>query len=284
MKLSIVVLCWNDLKVIGDCLRSIYEQTTDIEFEVLVSDNGSTDGSIEFIHYNYPHVHVLENGKNLGFARGNNVGIAQSSGQYVLILNPDTIIHDRALERWVAFADRHPEAGAFGCRVLNPDGSYQGPARPFPTIFRDWIAALYLRRFAYISELFVSDTYTGWKGDTERVIDWQSGCCVMFRADVLKSLSGFDGQFFYHFEEVDLCRRVWNAGYPILYTPDAVITHLGGTVRQSLSSALRDRKISQPLPLLLQAFRCKRGTPVPPHRLSLDKTSSIGMVLVWTVF
>ena len=228
MKLSIVILCWNDLKVIGDCLRSIYNETKDIEFEVIVSDNGSNDGSVEFIKREYPRVRMVENGENLGFAKGNNAGIRLSTGEYVLILNPDTIIHDGALQRWTVFADRHPEAGAFGCRVLNRDGSYQGPARPFPTIFRNWIAALYLRPLTYLSNLIVSDVYTGWKGDSERVIDWQSGCCVMFRADVLKSLGGFDGEFFYHFEEVDLCRRVWDAGYSILYTPDAVITHLGG--------------------------------------------------------
>lgn len=228
MTLSIVILCWNDLKVIDDCLRSIYEETQTIDFEVIVSDNDSTDGSIQYIHHNYPHVRVLENGENLGFAKGNNRGIAQSSGKYVLILNPDTIIRDRALEKLVAFAECHPEAGAFGCRVLNRDGSYQGPARPFPTLFRDWIAALYLRPLAHVWDRFISDTYTGWKGDSERVIDWQSGCCVMFRGNLLKGLGGFDEQFFYHFEEVDLCRRVWNAGHSIIYTPAAVITHLGG--------------------------------------------------------
>ena len=228
MKLSVVILSWNDLKVIDDCLGSIYRETRDIDFEVIVSDNGSTDGSREFINQHYPDVRIIANGVNLGFAKGNNAGIACSSGEYVLILNPDTIIHGGALQRWVAFADCHPEAGAFGCRVLSRDGSYQGPARPFPTVFRDWIAALYLRPLAYLSEFFISDTYTGWKGDTERAIDWQSGCCVMFRSNVLRSLGGFDGQFFYHFEEVDLCRRVWDAGYPILYTPTVVITHLGG--------------------------------------------------------
>lgn len=228
MKLSIVILCWNDLKVIGDCLHSIYEETRDLEFEVIVSDNGSTDGSLEFIARNYPQVQVIENGTNLGFAKGNNVGIARSRGEHVLILNPDTIIHERALEKLVAFAERHPGAGAFGCRVLNRDGSYQGSARPFPTLWRDWLGALFLRPLAYLSDRFISDSYTGWKGDSERVIDWQSGCCVMFRASVLHRLGGFDQQFFYHFEEVDLCRRVWNAGYPIVYTPEAVITHLGG--------------------------------------------------------
>lgn len=228
MKLSIVILCWNDLKVIGSCLRSIYDETRDIDFEVIVSDNGSTDGSLTFIKDTYPRVRVIENDTNLGFAKGNNVGIEQSNGDYILILNPDTIIHNRALERLVRFADKHCEAGGFGCRVLNRDGSYQGSARPFPSIWRDWIAALYLRPLAYLSDVFISDVYTGWKGDTERVIDWQSGCCVMFRAPLLKGLGGFDQQFFYHFEEVDLCCRVWEAGYPIIYTPDAVITHLGG--------------------------------------------------------
>jgi hypothetical protein len=228
MKLSVVIICWNDLKVIADCLRSIFAGTHTVDFEVIISDNGSTDGSLEFIRQHYPTVRVVENRANLGFAKGNNAGIAASRGEYVLILNPDTIIHDGALDRWIDFADRHPEAGAFGCRVLNPDGSFQNPARPFPTTWRDGIAALYLRPLAYLSDAFISDTYTGWKGDTERPIDWQSGCCVMFRGELLKRLGGFDEQFFYHFEEVDLCRRVWKAGHPILYTPEVTITHLGG--------------------------------------------------------
>jgi GT2 family glycosyltransferase len=228
MKLSIVILCWNDLKVIGDCLRSIYACTHRTDFEVIVSDNGSTDGSLEFIRREYPRVRLIENGVNLGFGRGNNTGIRASRGEYVLILNPDTIIQNDALDVLVEFAGRHPKAGAFGCQVLNPDGTYQGPARPFPTIWRSWIAALYVRPLAFLSETFISDTYTGWRGDTERAIDWQSGCCVMFRGDLLNSLGGFDEQFFYNFEEVDLCRRVWNAGKTILYTPKAKIVHLGG--------------------------------------------------------
>ena len=228
MKLSVVIICWNDLRVIRECLRSIYAGTHSIDFEVLVSDNGSTDGSLEFIRQNHPDVRVLENGANLGFGKGNNVGIRASNGDYVLILNPDTIIHDGALDRLVQFADQHPEAGAFGCRVLNPDGTYQTSARLFPTVRRYWVSALGLKKLANVSRMFLYEEYPRWFGETERPIDWQSGCCVMFRGGLLRSLGGFDEQFFYHFEEVDLCRRVWSSGHPILFTPDAVITHLGG--------------------------------------------------------
>jgi N-acetylglucosaminyl-diphospho-decaprenol L-rhamnosyltransferase len=228
MQLSIVIICWNDWKVIENCLRSIFEGTCGLDFEVIVSDNGSTDGSVERIQTQFPTVRVVENKANLGFAKGNNSGIRASRGEYVLILNPDTIVHDGSLQRWIAFAIRHPEGGAFGCRVHNPDGSYQESARPFPTVRRSLIAALGLRRVGYLGPVFASDIYLGWKGDTERLVDWQSGCCVMFRGDVLNSLGGFDERFFYHYEEVDLCHRVWEAGYPILFTPEASITHLGG--------------------------------------------------------
>lgn len=228
MKLSIVIICWNDLRVIGNCLRSIYSGIQSNEFEVLVSDNGSSDGSVDFIRKSYPKVCILQNSANLGFAKGNNAGIRESQGQYILILNPDTIVHEGSLEKLVEFADRHPEAGAFGCRVLNPDGSYQVSARLFPTIWRSWLAALYLRRLASVSNIFAMDVYPGWRGDSERPVDWQSGCCVMFRGNLLKQLGNFDEQFFYHFEEVDLCRRVRSAGYSILFTPEATITHLGG--------------------------------------------------------
>ncbi len=120
MKLSIVIICLNDEKYILDCIRSIYEETNSIPFEVIVADNGSSDGSVESVRSQFPQTRVVENRANLGFGGGNNAAISVARGEYVLILNPDTIIRDRALEKLVAYADRHPEGGAFGCRVLNP--------------------------------------------------------------------------------------------------------------------------------------------------------------------
>jgi GT2 family glycosyltransferase len=228
MKLSIIILCWNDLKVITDCLTSIYAGTHSIEFEVIVSDNGSTDGSVQFIRENFPQVRLLDNGRNLRFSKGNNVGIRASQGEYVLILNPDTIIHDGTLDKLIVFADKHPEAGAFGCRVLNADGTYQGCIWPFPTPRSQWCWALHLHLLARLSDWFHPGCYVGWRGNTERTIGWPGGCFVLARGELLRRLGGFDEQFFYYYEDTDLCRRIWDAGHSILYTPDVSITHLGG--------------------------------------------------------
>jgi GT2 family glycosyltransferase len=246
MKLSIVILCWNDRDIINNCLESIYASTHSTPFEVIVSDNGSSDGSVELIRTKYPAVRVIENGANLRFAMGNNVGIRASSGEYVLILNPDTIIHDHALDKLTTFADKHLEAGAFGCRVLNSDGSYQESGRPFPTIRREWISALYLRPLVYLSKWFMPDVYTRWRGDTQRTVDWLSGCFIFLRADLLKRIGGFDEQFFYYYEDMDLCKRVWGAGYSIIFTPEASITHLGGqSTKRSPTSFLLDSQVTR---------------------------------------
>jgi N-acetylglucosaminyl-diphospho-decaprenol L-rhamnosyltransferase len=228
MKLSIVIICWNDLKVIANCLKSIFDETNHFDFEVIVSDNGSTDGSVDFIRERFPQTRIVENNANLGFAKGNNAGICIAQGEYILILNPDTVVLNRALEKLVAFADRHPESGAFGCRVLNPDSSFQNPAYPIPTVSRYLVGALYLRWLGHLSRAFESDFYLGWEGREERTIGYQMGCCVMFRGELLKRLGGFDERFFYHFEETDLCCRVWQSGSSILFFPGAEIVHLGG--------------------------------------------------------
>ncbi len=253
MKLSIVIICWNDWNVIENCLKSILSRPQGITYEIIVTDNDSTDGSVERIRACFPPVKVIANGENLGFAKGNNAGIRIARGEYVLILNPDTIVHEGSFARWVEFADRHTDAGAFGCKVHNPDGSYQESARPFPTVRRALIAALYLRPLAHLWSGFLADAYPGWRGDSEREVDWQSGCCVMFRGDLLRELGGFDEGFFYHYDEVDLCHRVWDAGHRILFTPTASITHLGG---QSTGPVTTIRwKHRFPVPSAIETYR-----------------------------
>ena len=219
------------MRDIAKCLESVYAETKALDFEVIVADNGSSDGSLAYIREHFPKVRLVANGRNLCFGPGNNMGFHLATGDYVLILNPDTIIHERAIEKLVAYADRHPEAGAFGCRTLNQDGSLQGTAQPRPTVFRYLIRALYLRGLARVSSAFDSDQYIGWDGTTEREIGFQGGCTLLVRGPLLRELSGFDPQFLHQFEDADLCHRVWKSGKTVRYCPEAEITHIGGQQR-----------------------------------------------------
>lgn len=230
MKLSVVIICWNDRACIMDCIESVCAQTDAIDYEILVADNGSDDGSVGMIRNRFPNVRIIENGANLGFGKGNNAAIRVAQGDYTLILNPDTIIHDQALQKLVEYADSRPTAGAFGCRVLNLDGSLQLTTHPLPTIWGAFVAAVGLR---WSSQKLVRWVRGGSEREwnSERPIRFQAGCCLLVRSRLLKALGGFDERFFYQLEDADLCRRIWDSGQSVLFYPGAEITHIGGKSR-----------------------------------------------------
>jgi len=235
MKLSIVIICWNDAKVILDCISSVYAETGTIDYEIIVSDNASSDGSVATVRQHFPSVRVVENSENGGFGKGNNAGIRVAKGEYILILNPDTIIRDRALEKLVAYAECHPEAGAFGCRVLNSDGSVQVSAHPLPTLWTSLVKALGIRWVGRLWKGCCVDEYADWDGRSERQIGFQAGCCLLARGELFRELGGFDERFFHQFEDADLCRRIWESGRSVVFYPGAEIIHIGGQNRGTYS-------------------------------------------------
>jgi len=230
MKLSIVIICWNDADCLGACLESIYAQKVPFEFEVIVSDNASTDGSPDLVR-SYSRTILLENGGNLGFGPGNNAGAALAKGEYLLILNPDTVLHEGALTRLVAFLDATPDAGAVGPRVLNTDGTFQLSAHPLPSFSRFLVKALFLRFLGYLSPRFPADEYMGWKGEKTRTVGFVAACALLMRTDLFRALGGFDPAFKHQFEDSDLCTRVWQEKLAVYFYPWATITHIRGANR-----------------------------------------------------
>ena len=226
MDVSIVIVNWNTREILHKCLDSVYQQTRNIDFEVIVIDNGSTDGSAEMVQAEFCKVRLIRNLNNAGFAAGCNQGIAVSKGRYVLLLNSDTVILDNAIAKTVGFADSHPKAAVVSCRVLNPDGTMQQTCFMFPSILNLFLACTHLCRFFPSSRFFGREYMTWWKRDDVREVDVVTGCFMLLRQKALKQTGVLDERFFMYGEETDLCYRLKQAGWVTLFTTDAEIIHL----------------------------------------------------------
>jgi GT2 family glycosyltransferase len=221
------------------CLRSVFEQAGERLFEVIVVDNASTDGSAEAITIAFPQVRLILPKTNLGFAAGNNLAAGEAKGEYLLLLNPDTVVLDHAIERLVTFAEGHRESQIFGGRTLFGDGSLN-PASCWrrPTLWNIGCVASGASAMFRSSSLFSSEGYGGWKRDTVRRVDMVSGCFFLLRRQLWEELGGFDPLFFMYGEEADLCLRAARRGATCMITPDATIVHYGAA-----SEAVRSDKM-----------------------------------------
>lgn len=224
--LSILILNWNTREELRECLRSLEHQSCKgISVEVIVIDNASQDGSPEMVRQEFPWVKLTVNPKNLGFSAGCNVGIREARGRYLLLLNPDTLAQPGALANLLRFAEEHPEAGIIGAKLLNTDGSLQYSARSFPNLltgfFRDTPLGRLFPKNRFNREYLLQD----WDHNSPREVDWVSGAAMLLRREVIEKVGLLDERFFFSCEDVDLCYRAWQAGWKVMYCPDAVFIH-----------------------------------------------------------
>jgi GT2 family glycosyltransferase len=225
---SILIVNWNTREVLRDCLRTVYEQTKNVPFEVIVVDNASEDGSVDMVKTAFPQVVLLANATNRGFAAANNQGIEAAKGRYVLLLNSDTLVLDGAIDKMVGFAEEHAQAAAVACRVLNPDRTWQPTCFLFPSALNLLIGALYLNKIFPRNRFFGRERMTWWDGQDTRAVDVVTGCFILVRREIVDKVGVLDESYFMYGEEADWCYRFQKAGWKVLYTPIAQIVHLGG--------------------------------------------------------
>jgi hypothetical protein len=225
--LSVVIVSWNTRELTLEALGS-FLPARDLNVEVVVVDNASTDGSAGAIEAAFPDVRVVRNARNLGFAGGVNVGLRASRHPLVLLLNPDTRVLGDAIARLVDYADAHPVAGIVGPRVLNEDGSIQASRFLFPSLLNQVLSATYLYQLLPGSRVFNRERLGGRDAATPELVDAVSGCCFLVRRSVLDAVGMLDESFFMYAEETDLCYRAWQAGFEVHYAPVGEIVHLGG--------------------------------------------------------
>jgi hypothetical protein len=226
--ISIVIVSWNTRDFLLDCLESIKTNDPNVSMEIIVVDNASTDGSPEAIENKYPDVHLIRNDRNDGFAKGNNIGIRESKGRYICLINSDVKVLPGCLTQLYDYMENHPDIGIIGPRMLNADLSRQCTCRHFPTLWNIFCSATALYKLFPKSRIFSGDQMFYFKHDIIRDIDVLAGCFLMVRREAFDQVGYLDDQFFMYSEDVDWCKRFWQAGWQVVILPEAESIHYGG--------------------------------------------------------
>jgi len=212
IKISIIIPSWNTKGLLRNCLKSLGSS-----YEIIVVDNGSTDGSPVMVEKEFPHVLLIKNKKNLGFGAANNQGMKRAKGDYLLLLNSDTIVKDKAPLLMAKYLKEYKEVGVVGCQLLNKDGSLQPSAGPFPGLK---IALIMLFLEHWFGDLVRSSFKTA------KEVDWVMGAAFMLRREILEKVGFMDEGLFMYMDEVEYSLRIKKAGYKVVFYPRAQIIHL----------------------------------------------------------
>jgi GT2 family glycosyltransferase len=228
MDVSIIIINWNSKDYLRKCLATLKSVSPGLDAEIIVLDNASHDGCGEMLNREFPGVIFIQSDKNLGFAKGNNVGASRAKGRYLLFLNPDTELVEDSVSILRSRLDSLPGAGAAGCRLVNADGSLQSNSvMAFPNVLNQVLDSEYFRR--------TFPTWGVWGSAalyspclSPSVVDAVSGACIMIDRDLFRSVGGFTEEYFMYAEEVDLCLKVRRSGRHVYYIPETSVIHYGG--------------------------------------------------------
>jgi N-acetylglucosaminyl-diphospho-decaprenol L-rhamnosyltransferase len=238
--LSIVIVSWNVEALLRRCLRSIVGDSrpqaaadltmpgTSWSYEVWVVDNASTDGSVGMVRREFPFVRLITNSENLGFAAANNQAIAESKGDYLLLLNCDTELVGNAMGTMLGYMEEHSDVGMLGPMLRYPDGTLQSSRRRFPTMATAYLESTVLQQWFPQSHILRRYYLADVPDDTTQEVDWVVGACMMTRRQIVEQVGVLDDGFFMYSEELDWCYRIKQSGWSVVYLPAAEVVHHEG--------------------------------------------------------
>ncbi|MEW6741223.1 MAG: glycosyltransferase family 2 protein [Planctomycetota bacterium] len=245
IKLSIVILSWNTRELLSRCLESLLAGPRSLPFEIIVVDNASTDGSAAMVREIFPEVRLVENERNEGYARGNNIGIRAARGEYVLLLNSDTEVIGPAPEVLVAFLSDHPEYAAASCQLVNPDGTIQRACKRFPTLGTAlFYGTLWERLFGptiVIRDYFMED----FDHRTSCDVDQPPGACCLVPRRLFDEVGLFDESLWLFYNDVDFCKRLRECGYKIRFIAEERIIHHEGASTAKYPAFIREWNLNR---------------------------------------
>ena len=233
MRVSIIIPSWNTVALLRRCLLSLETHSAAVPQEIIVVDNASTDGSADMVEREFPKVRLIRNKKNNGYAGGNDQGAAVARGQYLLLLGSDTEVRAGTLDALVAFLDAHPDAGAVACRLEFPDGRLQPSVKRFPTLLN--AVAMYTSLLRFNRRYLMTD----FSHDQLLEVDQPDGTCFMLRRSFFEKHGLFDESLSILYNDVDLCRRIKQAGFTIYFLPSVSVMHHGSSSTRQAPPQLR---------------------------------------------
>lgn len=267
MTLSLVILNYKTKGLLRQCLQGIMDANLPVDHEVIVVDNASHDGSTEMVREQFPQVRYISHDRNVGFGAGMNIGLRAAAGDYLLILNPDVAVFSAAVVRLLEYIRRHPKVGIAAPKLINPDGTTQWSCYQFPDWFIPILRRTPLGRLPWARRRLRAYLMSDWAHDANRPVGWALGACLLIRRDAMREIGLFDERFFLYFEDVDLCRRAWQAGWEVHYVAEADMVHY----HQRMSAGFSGLSVLFAYPTRihirsgLKYFAKYLGAPPPPH-------------------
>jgi GT2 family glycosyltransferase len=241
--LSIIIVAWKVREMLADCLQSLADDGFDRTAEVIVVDNDSQDGTADMVKSRHPWVEFIDGGWNMGYARGNNLAFSRANGEYILILNPDTLVHRGSIQRLLEFAESNPRCAVVAPRQVGGDGHVQMEAAVnLPTVWNTFCDLTLLSKAFPRSRIFSSRTLGHWDHESDREVPAVAGSAMLVRRTALDQVGAMDATMFYA-EDMDLCLRLRRAGWSIHYLAAATIVHFGGGSTSQGGSPGRYRQI-----------------------------------------
>ncbi|HKA55546.1 MAG TPA: glycosyltransferase family 2 protein [Candidatus Binatia bacterium] len=235
MKASVVILSWNSTEVLGPCLASLPQGFTSQDYEVIIIDNGSRGLTPAALRCAFPWVQLVVNRKNRGVAPARNQGMRLARGEYIILLDDDTLIRPGVFAQLLAYMDAHPDVGVCGPKLIDLQGRLQLSCRFFPTM-GDKLARRF--PFTFAQQVRRAAEMADWDHSYVREVDYVIGACQVIRRAALAEVGLLDERIFYGPEDIDLCLRMRQAGWRVVYNPEAVVVHHERRVARSFSSRL----------------------------------------------
>ncbi len=230
MDISVVIVSWNSQAIVAQCLEALTRHRSKYSFEIILVDNASSDGTPDMAASRFPQVRLIRNSENLGFAKANNIGIRQAKGRYVCLMNSDIVIRDACFDRMIEYLEQHADIGILGPKLLNPDLTLQDSCQSFPTLWNNLCEALSLNRLFPRSRFFSERHWIFFAHDRICDVPVLPAAFWLVRREAFEQEGLFDEQFFIYCEDMDLCKRFWNRGWKVIFSPEAeAVHHHGGS-------------------------------------------------------